>query len=145
MLERWVEDDKLLTVLEKEGIGCIAFSPLAQGLLTDKYIDGIPEGSRASKLHGFLKPADINDDTLSKVKRLNDLARGRGQTLAQIALAWVLRHKAMTSVLISTSKVEQIEDAVATRVSNRSSIPLAQPPHPQCPDRYARPAPVKCA
>ena len=114
MFDRWVEDDKLLTVLEKEGIGCIAFSPLAQGLLTDKYLRGIPDGSRASKPHGFLKPADITDDTQSKVKRLNDLAKGRGQTLAQMALAWVLRHKAMTSVLIGASKVEQIEDAVGT-------------------------------
>jgi L-glyceraldehyde 3-phosphate reductase len=114
MFDRWVEDDKLLTVLEKEGIGCIAFSPLAQGLLTDKYLRGIPDGSRASKPHGFLKPADITEDTQSKVKRLNDLAKGRGQTLAQMALAWVLRHKAMTSVLIGASKVEQIEDAVGT-------------------------------
>ena len=114
MFDRWVEDDKLLTVLEKEGIGCIAFSPLAQGLLTDKYLGGIPDGSRASKPHGFLKPADITDDTQSKVKRLNDLAKQRGQTLAQMALAWVLRHKAMTSVLIGASKVEQIEDAVGT-------------------------------
>jgi L-glyceraldehyde 3-phosphate reductase len=114
MFDRWVEDDKLLTVLEKEGIGCIAFSPLAQGLLTDKYLGGIPDGSRASKPHGFLKPADITDETQSKVKRLNDLAKGRGQTLAQMALAWVLRHKAMTSVLIGASKVEQIEDAVGT-------------------------------
>jgi L-glyceraldehyde 3-phosphate reductase len=114
MFDRWVEDDKLLTVLEKEGVGCIAFSPLAQGLLTDKYLDGIPDGSRASKPHGFLKPADITDETQSKVKRLNDLAKQRGQTLAQMALAWVLRHKAMTSVLIGASKVEQIEDAVGT-------------------------------
>jgi L-glyceraldehyde 3-phosphate reductase len=114
MFDRWVEDDKLLTVLEKEGIGCIAFSPLAQGLLTDKYLDGIPDGSRASKPHGFLKPADITNETQSKVKQLNDLAKQRGQTLAQMALAWVLRHKAMTSVLIGASKVEQIEDAIGT-------------------------------
>jgi L-glyceraldehyde 3-phosphate reductase len=114
MFDRWVEDDKLLTVLEKEGIGCIAFSPLAQGLLTDKYLGGIPDGSRASKPHGFLKPADITDDTQSKVKRLNDLAKQRGQALAQMALAWVLRHKALTSVLIGASKVVQIEDAVGT-------------------------------
>ena len=114
MFDRWVEDDKLLTVLEKEGIGCIAFSPLAQGLLTDKYLRGIPDGSRASKPHGFLKPADITDETQSKVKRLNDLAKQRGQTLAQMALAWVLRHKVMTAVLIGASKVEQIEDAIGT-------------------------------
>ncbi len=114
MFNRWVEDDKLLAVLEKEGIGCIAFSPLAQGLLTDKYLDGIPNGSRASKPHGFLKPANITDDKLAQVRKLNDMAKGRGQTLAQMSLAWVLRHRAMTSVLIGASKAEQIEDAVGT-------------------------------
>jgi L-glyceraldehyde 3-phosphate reductase len=114
MFNRWVEDDKLLAVLEKEGIGCIAFSPLAQGLLTDKYLDGIPDGSRASKPHGFLRPENITDDKLAQVRKLNDMAKARGQTLAQMSLAWVLRHKAMTSVLIGASKVEQIEDAVET-------------------------------
>jgi L-glyceraldehyde 3-phosphate reductase len=114
MFNRWVEDD-LLTVLKEEGIGCIAFSPLAQGLLTDKYLGGrIPEGSRASKAHGFLQPVHITDEKLGKVRKLNELAQSRGQTLAQMALAWVLRHEAMTSVLIGASKVEQIEDAVAT-------------------------------
>jgi L-glyceraldehyde 3-phosphate reductase len=114
MFERWVEDG-LLQTLKEEGIGCIAFSPLAQGLLTDKYLGGgIPEGSRASKAHGFLKPANITDEKLNKVHRLNELARSRGQTLAQMALAWVLRHEAMTSVLIGASKVEQIDDAVGT-------------------------------
>jgi len=112
MFERWVEDG-LLDTLKEEGIGCIAFSPLAQGLLTDKYLGGIPEGSRASKAHGFLRPAHITDDKLSKVRQLNDLAHSRGQTLAQMALAWVLRHETMTSVLIGASKVQQIEDAVA--------------------------------
>jgi L-glyceraldehyde 3-phosphate reductase len=111
MFERWVEDG-LLDTLKEEGIGCIAFSPLAQGLLTDKYLSGIPEGSRASKAHGFLKPANITDEKLSKVRKLNDLAQSRGQTLAQMALAWVLRHEAMTSVLIGASRVSQIEDAV---------------------------------
>lgn len=111
MFNRWVEDD-LLRTLKEEGIGCIAFSPLAQGLLTDKYLGGIPEGSRASKPHGFLKPAQITDDKLDKVKKLNTLAQKRGQTLAQMALAWVLRHEEMTSVLIGASKVSQIEDAV---------------------------------
>ncbi|MBI5952726.1 MAG: L-glyceraldehyde 3-phosphate reductase [Chloroflexi bacterium] len=111
MFERWVEDG-LLDTLKEEGIGCIAFSPLAQGLLTDKYLGGIPEGSRASKAHGFLKPANITDEKLSKVHKLNELAQSRGQTLAQMALAWVLRHEAMTSVLIGASKVSQIEDAV---------------------------------
>lgn len=111
MFERWVEDG-LLQTLKEEGIGCIAFSPLAQGLLTDKYLGGIPEGSRASKAHGFLKPAHITDDKIAKVQKLNALAQQRGQTLAQMALAWVLRHEEMTSVLIGASKVSQIEDAV---------------------------------
>lgn len=111
MFNRWVEDG-LLQTLKEEGIGCISFSPLAQGLLTDRYLGGIPEGSRASKAHGFLKPAHITDDKIAKVQKLNALAQGRGQTLAQMALAWVLRHETMTSVLIGASKVSQIEDAV---------------------------------
>lgn len=111
MFNRWVEDG-LLQTLKEEGVGCIAFSPLAQGLLTDKYLGGIPEGSRASKAHGFLKPAHITDDKIAKVQKLNALAQQRGQTLAQMALAWVLRHAEMTSVLIGASKVSQIEDAV---------------------------------
>jgi len=114
MFNRWVEEG-LLDVLNEEGIGCIAFSPLAQGLLTDKYLSGnIPEGSRASKAHGFLKPANITDDKLAKAQKLNKIANSRGQTLAQMSLAWVLRHESMTSVLIGASKVEQIEDAVGT-------------------------------
>ncbi len=113
MFHRWVEDG-LLDALKDEGIGCIAFSPLAQGLLTDKYLSGIPQGSRASKAHGFLKPANITDDKLDKVKKLNDMAKSRGQTLAQMALAWVLRHETMTSVLIGASTIEQIDDAVGT-------------------------------
>lgn len=111
MFNRWVEDG-LLQTLKEEGIGCIAFSPLAQGLLTDKYLSGIPEGSRASKAHGFLKPAHITDEKIARVQKLNALAQKRGQTLAQMALAWVLRHEGMTSVLIGASKVSQIEDAV---------------------------------
>ncbi len=111
MFNRWVEDG-LLTALEETGMGCIVFSPLAQGLLTDKYLGGIPGDSRASKAHGFLRPKDITDDKLDKVARLNDLARGRGQTLAQLALAWVLRHQVVTSALIGASKVAQVEDAV---------------------------------
>jgi len=114
MFNRWVEDG-LLDTLKEEGVGCIAFSPLAQGLLTDKYLGGnIPEGSRASKAHGFLKPANITEDKLAKVQKLNEMAKSREQTLAQMALAWVLRHEAMTSVLIGASKVSQIEDAVGT-------------------------------
>ncbi|MBL8050162.1 MAG: L-glyceraldehyde 3-phosphate reductase [Anaerolineales bacterium] len=111
MFNRWVEDG-LLQILKEEGIGCIAFSPLAQGLLTDRYLSGIPEGSRASKSHGFLKPAQITDDKLDKVRKLNEVAQSRGQTLAQMSLAWVLRHETMTSVLIGASKVSQIEEAV---------------------------------
>ncbi len=111
MFNRWVEDG-LLDVLREEGIGCIPFSPLAQGLLSDKYLKGIPEGSRASKAHGFLKVKQITEDKLSKVKKLNSLAKARGQTLAQLALAWVLRHDTVTSALIGASSVAQIEDAV---------------------------------
>jgi L-glyceraldehyde 3-phosphate reductase len=111
MLDRWIEDE-LLAVLEEEGIGCIAFSPLAQGLLTDRYLAGIPQGSRASKPHGFLRPADVTEERLAKVRKLNELAHARGQTLAQMALAWALRHKGMTSVLVGASRVEQIEDNV---------------------------------
>jgi L-glyceraldehyde 3-phosphate reductase len=113
MFNRWVEDG-LLETLREEGIGCIPFSPLAQGLLTDKYLKGIPEGSRASKAHGFLKAKQITEDKLSKVKKLNSLAKARGQTLAQLALAWVLRHDTVTSALIGASSVTQIEDAVGT-------------------------------
>jgi L-glyceraldehyde 3-phosphate reductase len=111
MLNRWIEGG-LLDVLAEEGMGCIAFSPLAQGLLTDKYLRGIPEGSRASKEHGFLRPEHITEDKLAKVRQLNDMARSRGQSLAQMALAWVLRHPTMTSALIGASKVSQIEDSV---------------------------------
>ncbi len=113
MFNRWVEDG-LLDILREEGIGCIPFSPLAQGLLTDKYLKGIPEGSRASKAHGFLKAKQITPDKLAKVKKLNALAKARGQTLAQLALAWVLRHDTVTSALIGASSVAQIEDAVGT-------------------------------
>jgi L-glyceraldehyde 3-phosphate reductase len=112
MFNRWVETD-LLAALNEDGLGCIAFSPLAQGLLTDKYLRGIPEGSRASKPHGFLRPEHLTEAKLQRVNLLNDLARARGQTLAQMALAWVLRHPGMTSVLIGASRVEQIEEGVA--------------------------------
>jgi len=111
MFDRWVEEG-LLSTLKEEGMGCIAFSPLAQGLLTDKYLNGIPQGSRASKAHGFLRPAAITDEKLNKVRKLNELAGTRGQSLAQMALAWILRHDNMTSVLIGASRVEQIESAV---------------------------------
>jgi L-glyceraldehyde 3-phosphate reductase len=112
MFNRWIEEG-LLEALAGEGMGCIAFSPLAQGLLTDRYLAGVPEGSRASKAHGFLKVADITPDRLAKVKRLAALAQGRGQTLAQMAIAWVLRHPGVTSALIGASRVAQIDDGVA--------------------------------
>jgi L-glyceraldehyde 3-phosphate reductase len=111
MFGRWIESE-LMGVLDEKGVGCIAFSPLAQGLLTNKYLDGIPQGSRASKAHGFLKPKDVTDEKLALIKKLNTLARERSQTLAQMALAWVLRLPGMTSALIGASKVGQIEDAV---------------------------------
>lgn len=111
MFNRKVEAG-LLSVLAREGVGCIAFSPLAQGLLTDKYLLGIPEGSRASKPHGFLKPAQITEAKLAQVRQLNEVAIARGQKLAQMAIAWVLRHPTMTSALIGASRVSQIEEAV---------------------------------
>lgn len=112
LFERWVEDG-LLNVLEEEGIGCIPFSPLAQGLLTDKYLKGIPEGSRASKSWGFLKPNQV-DAAIEKVQQLNELAQQRGQSLAQMALAWILKDERVTSVLIGASSVKQLENNVAT-------------------------------
>jgi L-glyceraldehyde 3-phosphate reductase len=111
MFERWVEDG-LLDVLEKEGIGCIPFSPLAQGLLTDKYLKGIPEGSRASKSWGFLKQEQVGP-AIEKVKNLNKIAQKRGQSLAQMALVWLLKDSRVTSVLIGASSVAQLEDNVA--------------------------------
>lgn len=111
MHDRWIEES-LLQTLSEEGIGCIAFSPLAQGLLTNRYLEGIPDDSRANKPHGFLKQDKITEDKLSQVHRLNQFAQARGQTLAQMALAWVLRHPQMTSALIGASRVSQIEDAV---------------------------------
>jgi len=113
MFDRWVEGG-LLDTLAEVGAGCIAFSPLAQGLLTEKYLKGIPEGSRASKPHGFLRPAQVTAEKLAQVARLNALATARGQTLAQMALAWVLRHRQMTSVLIGASSVAQIEQNMKT-------------------------------
>lgn len=112
MFDRWIEDG-LLAVLEDEGIGCIVFSPLAQGLLTDRYLEGIPPDSRAAKPHGFLKADHVTGDRVDKARRLQELARLRGQTLAQLANAWVLRHAVVTSSLIGASRPAQIEDAVA--------------------------------
>lgn len=111
LFDRWVEGG-LLDVLREEGIGGIAFSPLEQGLLSDKYLSGIPSDSRASKAHGYLRPEQVTDDKLEKVRALNEFAQARGQTLAQMALAWVLRHPEITSALIGASRVGQIDDAV---------------------------------
>ncbi|MCB0276378.1 MAG: L-glyceraldehyde 3-phosphate reductase [Calditrichaeota bacterium] len=112
MFNRWIEPE-LLDELERQGMGCIVFSPLAQGMLSDKYLKGIPGDSRAAKSHGFLKKSAITEARLSQISRLNDLAAQRGQTLAQMALAWVLRHPGMTSALIGASRISHIEDAVS--------------------------------
>jgi len=112
MFDRWVEKG-LLDVLGQEGVGGIAFCPLAQGLLTDRYLKGIPEGSRASKSYSFLKKSEVNEEHLAKIRALNELAAQRGQSLAQMSLAWVLRDDRMTSALIGASRVEQIEQNVA--------------------------------
>lgn len=114
MFNRWVEDDGLLQLLEEEGVGSIAFSPLAKGLLTDRYLKGIPADSRAASSSAFLKVEDITPEKLNKIRQLNELAASRGQSLAQMALAWVLRGGRVTSVLIGASKVSQIEDCVGT-------------------------------
>jgi L-glyceraldehyde 3-phosphate reductase len=112
MFERWVEGG-LLNLLDEEGIGLIAFSPLAQGLLTNRYLKGIPEGSRASKAHGFLKQNEITAEKLEKIQKLNDIALSRGQSLARMAIAWLLKDKGVTSVLIGASSVEQLHDNLA--------------------------------
>jgi L-glyceraldehyde 3-phosphate reductase len=124
MFNRWVEDG-LLDELEEGGTGCIAFSPLAQGVLTDRYLTGIPVDSRAANSNSpFLKEKDITEEKLGKIRQLNGLALERGQTLAQLALAWVLRKQRIASVLIGASKVSQIEDNVA--VINRLSLEPAE-------------------
>ena len=112
MLDRWVEDG-LLDLLQAEGVGCIAFSPLARGLLTDRYLEGIPADSRAAGPSVFLKPEDITPQLRSRLVKLNDIARLRGQTLAQMALAWVMRSGRVTTVLIGASKPQQIDDCAA--------------------------------
>jgi len=112
MFDRWIEPE-LMDVLDDEGMGCIAFSPLAQGLLTNRYLKDIPEDSRAAKPHGFLKTEQITETTMQKVRALNDLARARGQSLAQMAIAWILRLPGMTSALIGASSVHQLEDSLA--------------------------------
>ena len=112
MFERTPEQG-LLDVLGKEGVGGIAFCPLAQGMLTDRYLKGIPEGSRASKAYSFLKKSDVDESHLVRIRALNELATQRGQSLAQMSLAWVLRDSRMTSAIIGASRVEQIEQNVA--------------------------------
>ena len=111
MFERWVEGG-LLDILEQNGVGCIPFSPLAQGLLTDRYLHGIPEDSRANKPHGFLKKEQVTDAVLTKIRRLNEIAQQRGQTLAQMALAWLLKDERVTSVLVGASRPEQLSDSL---------------------------------
>jgi len=111
MLNRWIED-RLLDVLEEQGVGCIAFSPLAQGLLTERYLDGVPEGSRAAK-HTSLPNEMLNEENLSHVRALRDIASRRGQKLSQMALSWALRDPRVTSVLIGASSVEQLDENLA--------------------------------
>jgi len=112
MFDRWIEDG-LTTAMEEEGMGCIVFSPLAQGLLTDKYLEGIPEGARASKPHGFLKPDQVSEQKVEKVRKLREIARARGQSTAQMAIAWTLPNPVVTSALIGASRKEQIDNVVA--------------------------------
>jgi len=111
MFERWVEGG-LLDVLEKYGVGCIPFSPLAQGMLTDRYLKGIPSDSRAAKSHGFLKSEEITEEKLGKIKKLNEIAGRRNQSLAQMALSWLLKDKRITSVLIGASSVQQLDNNI---------------------------------
>jgi L-glyceraldehyde 3-phosphate reductase len=113
MFERWIEDG-LLEVLTEEGVGCICFSPLAQGILTDKYLKGIPEDSRASshRGNGAIEESAVTPEKIAKANKLNEIAKRRGQNLAQLALAWVLRHEIVTSVLIGVSKASQLEDSL---------------------------------
>jgi len=118
MFRRWIEPE-LLGVLASEGIGCVVFSPLAQGLLTSRYLDGIPAGSRASKPHGFLKKEQVSPDVIRKVRSLNELAGLRNQSLAQMAVAWVLRHAAVTSAVVGASSISQLDDLLGA-LGNRS-------------------------
>ena len=111
MFDRWVEGG-LLDLLGREGVGCIPFSPLQQGLLTDRYLKGIPPDSRAAKPHGFLKAKQITESRLQQIRRLNELAGQRGQSLAQMALAWILKDDRITSVLVGASRPEQLADSL---------------------------------
>lgn len=111
MFNRWIEKD-LLRTLEQNSVGCIPFSPLAQGLLTDRYLNGIPEDSRAAKPHGFLKAEQVSVETVKKIQLLNEIAKKRNQSLAQMALAWILKDQRITSVLVGASKPEQLSDSL---------------------------------
>jgi len=119
MFDRWVEQEGLLDLLEREGVGCIPFSPLAQGLLTDRYLQGIPGDSRAAKPHGFLKQSDITAAKFQQIHQLAEIASARGQSLAQMALAWVLKDPRITTVLIGASSVAQLEQNLGC-LANRS-------------------------
>jgi len=131
MLNRWIETEGLLDVLEQKGVGCIAFSPLAQGMLTDRYLNGVPEGSRASQ-DKSLSTDLLSDEALERIRALNEIAQKRGQSLAQMALAWALRDPRVTSVLVGASSVRQLEDNVgALRRLDFSADELAEI------DRYA--------
>ena len=120
MFERWVEEG-LLDLLEKEGVGCIPFSPLAQGLLTNKYLHGIPANSRAAKAHGHLQEAEVTDKRIAQTQQLHQLAQAREQSLAQMALAWLLKDNRVTSVLIGASSVEQLADSLQSMSNTRFS------------------------
>ncbi len=126
MYERWVEGG-LLDLLEKEGVGCIAFSPLAQGLLTNRYLNGIPRTSRAAKKHGFLQKDEITPARVDQLRKLNEIAIGRGQSLARMALSWLLKDQRVTSVLVGASGPGQLQDSLKS-LSNKDFSPeeLAQ-------------------
>jgi L-glyceraldehyde 3-phosphate reductase len=121
MFERWAENG-LLDVLSAYGVGCIPFSPLAQGLLTDRYLKGIPGDSRASKAHGFLKTNDITPEKLEKINKLNEVAKRRNQSLAQMALSWLLKDKRVTTVLIGVSSTEQLDNNLACLNNTQFSV-----------------------
>ena len=112
MLERWVEDG-LLSALDENGVGCICFSPLAQGALTDKYLKGIPADSRASRAGTTVAQRYLSDEQLEKIKQLNQFAAERGQTLAQMAISWILRRPEVTTVLVGASRVSQLDNSLA--------------------------------
>ncbi|OUJ72792.1 aldo/keto reductase, partial [Hymenobacter crusticola] len=126
LFERWVEDG-LLDLVGQEGVGCIPFSPLAQGMLTDKYLHGIPNDSRVAKGVGFLKESQLTPERLRQIGQLNDLAQARGQSLAQMALAWILKDERVTSVLIGASRPAQLLDSLRSLDNTRfDAAKLAQ-------------------